>query len=131
MGKLKALFSKVFSGIGGFVKKHKIWSAIIILVIIIALVLTLIPGKKKNNGAVKFNEVTVSRQNISSTVTGNSIVEANAEYSITPLVTGEILDAPFEEGDKVEKGQVMYKIDAETMENSLSSSEDDFSGCVT
>lgn len=122
MEKLKALFSKVFSGIGGFVKKHKIWSAIIILVIIIALVLTLIPGKKKNNGAVKFNEVTVSRQNIASTVTGNSIVEANAEYSITPLVTGEILEAPFEEGDKVEKGQVMYKIDAETMENSLSSS---------
>lgn len=122
MGKLKALFSKVFSGIGGFVKKHKIWSAIIILVIIIALVLALIPGKKNNKSAVKFNEVTVSRQNIASTVTGNSIVEANAEYSITPLVTGEILEAPFEEGDKVEKGQVMYKIDAETMENSLSSS---------
>ena len=122
MKKLKALFSKAFSVISDFAKKHKIWSAIIILVIIIALVLTLIPEKKKNNGAVKFNEVTVSRQNISSTVTGNSIVEANAEYSITPLVTGEILEAPFEEGDIVEKGQVMYKIDAETMENSLSSS---------
>ena len=130
MEKLKALLkpllpkaSKAFVGVGTFIKKHKIWSIIIVLAIIIALIFTLISGKKSPNINISFNEVTVSRQNISSTVTGNSIVEANAEYTITPLVTGEILEAPFEEGDIVEEGQVMYKIDAETMENSLSSSD--------
>ena len=122
--KFLSKFSSALSAIKTFVKNHKIWSLLLLLALILLLIFLFRGiGRKSTDMAVNFNEYTVSRQRISSTVTGSSILEPNAEYSITPLVTGEILDAPFEEGDIVEKGQIMYQIDAETMENSLSSSD--------
>ncbi len=122
--RLLPLWKKVSSFLAGFWKKHKIWSILIVLVLILLLFLGIrgIAGTKDRLTA-NFQEYTVSRQTISSSVTGSSVLEPNAEYTITPLVTGEILDAPFEEGDTVTKGQIMYQIDAETMENSLSSSD--------
>ncbi len=123
----KKLFSwgkKGFPAMKGFIRKHKIWSLLILFLLILSLfflIKTLHKGK--DNLSVNFNEVTVTRQDLSSSVTGSSVIEPNAEYSITSLVTGEILEAPFEEGDIVTKGQMMYKIDAETMENTLSSSD--------
>ncbi len=107
-----------------FWKKHKVWSLFLLLIVFLLISFLLRGiGKGKKEMAINFQEYTVSRQTISSTVTGSSVLEPNAEYTITPLVTGEILDAPFEEGDTVTKGQIMYQIDAETMENSLSSSD--------
>ena len=42
-------------------------------------------------------------------------------YSITSLVEGEVLSAEFEEGDQVEKGQILYQIDVSSMESELKS----------
>ncbi len=115
---------KFFSGIKTFIILHKIWSLVILLaLIVISLFLFRGMGRNKGDVAATFQEFTVARRTLTSTVTGSSVLEPNAEYSITPLVTGEILSAPFEEGDTVTKGQVMYQIDAETMENSLSGSD--------
>lgn len=133
MNKIKQLLSgvlsaaggvakKIFSAIIGFVKKHKIWSIVILLVLILAVFLLIHTGqKKKAESAGSFNEVTVTKQDLSSSVTGSSVIEPNASYSIVPLVTGEILSAPFEEGDHVTKGQAMYEIDSSTVQTSLSS----------
>ncbi len=133
MNKIKQLLSgvlstaggvakKIFSAIIGFVKKHKIWSIVILLVLILAVFLLIHTGqKKKAESAGNFNEVTVTKQDLSSSVTGSSVIEPNASYSIVPLVTGEILSAPFEEGDHVTKGQAMYEIDSSTVQTSLSS----------
>lgn len=131
MNKVKTLLSSLLSILkkwGGnllrFAKKHKILTILLCLILVLLIVFSSLAGKKRNNNAQRnFNEFTVSRQTFSSAVTGTSVVEPNAEYTITPLVTGEILEAPFEEGDIVTKGQIMYRIDAETMENTLSGSD--------
>ena len=116
-GKLK----RFFLGVWKFIKAHKILSIVILLLLILVLFIYSSGKKRQANLNPGFSEVPVSRQDIKATVTGSSVVEPNAEYSITPLVTGEILEAPFEEGDYVEKGQLMYRIDAETVETSLAS----------
>lgn len=118
-----SIFPRMFASVKSFAGKHKIWFTIIVILLVLLSVFFLRGLKKKPTTDISFTEFTVSRQTISSTVTGSSVLEPNAEYTITPLVTGEILEAPFEEGDTVTKGQVMYRIDAETMENSLSSSD--------
>lgn len=131
MNKVKHLLSSLLSILkkwGGnllrFAKKHKILTILLCLILVLLIVFSSLAGKKRNNNTQRnFNEFTVSRQTFSSAVTGTSVVEPNAEYTITPLVTGEILEAPFEEGDIVTKGQIMYRIDAETMENTLSGSD--------
>lgn len=105
-----------------FIKVHKIWSVLIFLMLILALFFW--NGLRKQRSFMENTasaEAIAERRDLKSSVTGSAVVEPNAEYSITPLVTGEILDAPFEEGDYVEKGQLMYRIDAETVENSLAS----------
>ena len=115
---------KVFGGIFAFAKKHKILSIVIIAVL--AVVVIFVVGKTraaKDAAGTANTEVTASRMTISESITGSSAVEANNEYSVVPLVTGEILTANFEEGDYVTKDQVLYEIDASGIEPGVKSAD--------
>lgn len=113
----------VFKKIGQFIKNHKVWSVIIILAIIAGIAIPVTRNKKKDDAAQVSNEATVERRDIKSVITGSSTIEPNKEYSITSLVSGEITEAPFEEGDIVTKGQLMYKFDSSSMETSITSAD--------
>lgn len=113
----------VFKKIGQFIKNHKVWSVIIILAIIAGIAIPVTRNKKKDDTAQVSNEATVERRDIKSVITGSSTIEPNKEYSITSLVSGEITEAPFEEGDIVTKGQLMYKFDSSSMETSITSAD--------
>lgn len=114
---------RIFAPIGRFAKKHKVIAGLIAIVLIAALILIIVmPGRNKNDMAVN-TEATVTRMTISETISGSSVVEANDEYSVTALVSGEILRADFEEGDIVEKDSVLYEIDSSDTENSVKSSD--------
>ena len=119
----KQFLHKIFPPFLNFIKKHKVISIIILCVILIATALLFILGKKPAQQIPVTTEVTVQRQNIKEVISASSVLEPNAEYTITPLVTGEILSAPFEEGDKVEKGQLMYQFDTSDMETDIESAE--------
>ncbi len=64
-----------------------------------------------------------ARMDISSELTASSSLAPKDTYEVTSLVEGEVLEALFEEGDVVEKGQVLYRIDASSMDTDLSSAE--------
>ncbi len=64
-----------------------------------------------------------ARMDISSELTASSSLSPKDTYEVTSLVEGEVLEALFEEGDVVEKGQVLYRIDASSMDTDLSSAE--------
>ncbi|MGN0180257.1 MAG: efflux RND transporter periplasmic adaptor subunit [Monoglobaceae bacterium] len=115
---------KVFGGIFVFAKKHKVLSIVIIAVLVVAVVFSVIKIRAaKKTDTTANTEVTASRMTISESITGSSVVEANNEYSVVPLVTGEILTANFEEGDFVTKDQVLYEIDASSVEPSVKSAD--------
>ena len=61
----------------------------------------------------------VSRQDLTVSVTGTGTIEPIHSYKVTTLVRGEILEAPFEEGDTVHKGDVLFRIDATDVETSI------------
>ena len=65
----------------------------------------------------------VTRRNISSELSESSSLEPKDTYEVTSLVEGEIIACYFEEGDQVEKDQVLYVIDSSSTESSLSSAE--------
>lgn len=76
------------------------------------------------NAAVRSVQTAIAeRRNISSELTASSSLSPKDTYEITSLVEGEVLEAPFEEGDVVEKGQVLYRIDTSSMDTELSSAE--------
>ena len=57
-------------------------------------------------------EQQVTKQNITSSVTGSAVVLPKDQYSITALVSGDVISANFEQGDMVNEGDVLYQIDS-------------------
>lgn len=55
----------------------------------------------------------VVKQSITSTLSSSGTLAAKDTYTITSLVEGEVTMADFEEGDQVEKGQILYQIRSE------------------
>ncbi len=56
---------------------------------------------------------------VSNVIEGSGTIAAINQYEITSLVTGEILADYFEEGQMLNKGDLMYTIDSTEMENSI------------
>lgn len=60
----------------------------------------------------------VERSSIISTLEGVGTVQPVNSYTVKALVTGDVLNAPFNEGDMIEAGQLLYQIDAGRAQNS-------------
>ena len=66
---------------------------------------------------------TVTRGDIQSELTSSGTLAAKDTYTITSLVEGEIIEANFEEGDQVQKGDVLYRIDPSDMDREIESAQ--------
>ena len=62
---------------------------------------------------------TVQRRDLTVSVSGTGTVTPIDSYQVRSLVTGEMLEAPFEVGDQVEKGALLYRLDAGDAENAI------------
>lgn len=62
---------------------------------------------------------TAQMQSLTVSVSGSGTVAPIESYKVGALVTGEVLDASFEEGDWVEKGDLLYHLDAGDAELTL------------
>lgn len=54
---------------------------------------------------------------------GTGTLQPADSYEVAALVTGEILEAPFEEGDVLEEGALLYNIDTSDAENTIERAE--------
>lgn len=100
-------------------KKKKILISIISLVLIILVVFSILAANKKPNVEIVGTEGVVERQDIIASVTGSAVVNPKEQYSITALVSGDVLAADFEQGDIVKEGDVLYKIDSSDAQNTI------------
>ena len=83
-----SVVSKITAGIkahlrklGAFIKRHKIISVFIALVLILAIIFLCVGKKGKSRGEIAMSEASAVRMNISETISGSSIVEANDKLS--------------------------------------------------
>ncbi|WP_206429448.1 efflux RND transporter periplasmic adaptor subunit [Clostridium transplantifaecale] len=111
-------------------KKKKI-ILVAMIIILCASAVFFINRQKKNSEAAaqgqKVNTASVVRQNITSTLSSSGTISPKDTYSITSMAEGEVIEADFEEGDQVEAGQSLYRIDASSMESKLSSANNSVS----
>lgn len=104
----------------------------VILIAALVFVVSFFVNKKKEADGGKANQnqtALVTRGNVSQTITGSGSLEPYERYEVIPLVNGEIISSPFEVGDFVEQGAVIYefdktdaKINLEKQRNSMQSS---------
>ncbi len=106
-----------------FMGKMPKWLKIIALAaLIIALVLGVTAITRSFSGEKKvaeYTSYTVKRGNISVEITGSGSVEPIDQYDVKPLVSGDIIECYIEEGQTVEKGDLLYKIDTKDIENTI------------
>lgn len=110
-------------------RKGKSGRTVIVLIVVLAALLGgfFLYKKKtssqKRQGDQSVSTATVKRTDINSELTVSSSLSPKDTYEVTSLVEGEVIEANFEEGDVVEKGQVLYRIDASSMDSDLSSAQ--------
>ena len=104
-------------------KKKRKWVkrviALVVIVVIIAFLLSRCMGAGKQIISSAYLPYTASMQDMTVSVSGTGTIEPIQSYNVTTLVSGEILEAPFEEGQTVHKGDVLFRIDAKDIESNI------------
>ncbi len=124
--KFKSLSGAVKSGAGKILKffsRHKIIAAALIIAMLMGGVIGFGALSDIRKGAQNGTAITAELRDIEEKISDSTVVEPNSEYSVTANVSGEILDDFFEEGDYLNKDDVMYVIDSEAIENNIASAD--------
>lgn len=101
-------------------KKKVLIIAAVLLILAAGLILWFTLSKKNVQRTEETAKTTVvMKGDLVSEISSSGTIEAKNTYSITSLATGKIIEAGFEEGDTVTKGQVLYRIDATSAETTL------------
>ena len=102
-------------------KKTLIWIGIGIGVVL--LVILLMVGKK-NNRNVKMVEVAeVEPMTIVETVAATGKIQPEVEVMLSSEVSGEIIELPIKEGQQVEQGDLLVRINPDLIQSSLNQSQ--------
>ncbi len=92
--------------------KKKIW-IIIIAVVVLAILVVLAIQKGKNSKATKVAVEKVELRALIETVSANGKIQPAKDIKISPYISGEVVELFVSEGDFVEKGTKLAKIDPE------------------
>ncbi len=103
-------------------KKSKLISAAAAILSILFL-LSSCDGNKAATAAAEYEPFTVTRGDITVSVTGSGTVEPIEQYEIQSIVTGEILEDYVTLGAEVKEDDILYVVDSESAENSIERAE--------
>lgn len=109
-------------------KKKRISPKVLFAVLAVLLFLTgtfFVVNKKKTASAAAsakaVKTAVVEKQDITAGLSSSGTIAPKDTYNITSMAEGEVVEADFEEGDTVTEGQVLYRINASSMESKLNS----------
>lgn len=103
-------------------KKRRKWikRLIILIAVAVAAVLLFRPFLSAQTVSTSsYLPATAAYQDMTVSVSGTGTIQPIDSYNVTALVKGEILQAPFEEGDEVKKDDVLFRIDAKAVESNI------------
>lgn len=107
-------------------KMKKKWIVLgVVLIVIIAVVVIFANSMNRSNSMTEsiYTYAQAEMCDISSTLTGSGTLEPADSYTVTTLVSGDILSADFEEGDVVSKDDVLYQLDSSDASTSIERAE--------
>ena len=98
----------------------KKWLLLLAAVVAVGAVVVLIQGRAngQQETAAVYTEAAAERRSITKSLTSSGTLEPADSYVFSTLVSGEILSDTFEEGDLVEKDQLLYTLDSSDADTS-------------
>ena len=104
-------------------KKRRKWIKRVLVIAAVLALLFWIVVRPMLGGTVAaagaYQTAQVQRQDLTVSVSGSGTVTPIESYQVSALVTGEILESPFEDGDQVEQDQLLYRIDPGSAQTAL------------
>ncbi len=102
-------------------KSRTIIIVIVLILVILSVVQVVVKFKfaSKNNGQVVHVE-NPKRGELIEFVSAPGEIEPKTKVELSAKVTSRIIELPFDEGEKVEKGDILVKLDAKDLESQLS-----------
>jgi HlyD family secretion protein len=96
---------------------------ILLVAVVAVLLVAVLIGKEKGliggAPAIKVAVDKVESRDIIETVSASGKIQSESEVIISPDVSGEIMELPVKEGDKVEAGQLLVKIDPDIQQSNV------------
>ena len=116
---------KLFTG-----KRNRKWIALCLLAVAAAAGGTVLLNRAKartDNTETTYTTAAVEKRSITNSLTGSGTLQPADSYTVTTLVSGEVLSDTFEEGDTVEKDQLLYTIDSSDVSTTESQAQSSYS----
>ncbi len=108
-------------------RKKRKWLKRLIIVAVAALVVVLVLRSCSQTGASLISNSylpsTAAKQELVVSVSGTGAIQPIHSYKVTTLIKGEVLEAPFEEGQTVHKDDLLFRIDSKDVESNISQLE--------
>ena len=104
-------------------KKKRKWVKRLVIILVIVAILAFLLSRCMGAGQQLLSSAylpyTAEMRDMTVSVSGTGTIQPAQSYKVTTLVSGEILEAPFEEGQTVQKGDVLFRIDARDLESNI------------
>ena len=120
----KGLFRRRPRGPGKKRSKKRIVATVAVVLLALLFLSRCFGGGRREPGAASAYVTTAAdRGDIHVALSGSGTLEPADSYTVTTLISGEILAADFEEGDMVEEDQVLYQVDSSDLSNTVERAE--------
>lgn len=110
-------------------KHPKRWLAILAVVILACCAALKVLSAKtaRETAEISYSEEQVTVRTITNSLSSSGTLEPANSYTVSTLVSGEILSDTFEEGDLVEKDQLLYTLDSSDANSSQTQASNSYS----
>lgn len=95
-------------------KKSKLWIWITLVLVILAVGIPIYLKYKSKDGPIEVTLEKVERRTLTSTVTATGKIQPQVMVTISSEVSGEIIELPVREGQKVKRGDLLVRIKDDT-----------------
>ncbi|MCF8461602.1 MAG: efflux RND transporter periplasmic adaptor subunit [Flavobacteriales bacterium] len=96
---------------------------VLLVAVVVVLLIAVVVAKKKGlvggAPATKVAVEEVTKRNIIEIVSASGKIQSESEVIISPDVSGEIMELPVKEGDKVKEGQLLVRIDPDIQQSNV------------
>lgn len=119
---------KLRNPLKGLRGKKKRWLLLLVVIALAggAVTVRLLSKPQTASAVTSYQEEEISQRDIVNSLSSSGTLQPADSYTVSTLVSGEILSDTFEEGDLVEEGQLLYTLDSSDASTSQSQARNSY-----
>lgn len=112
-------------------KKRKCLALLLVAAIVAGILAARGLGGQEASAEASYQTAAAEKRNITRSLNSSGTLQPADSYTVSTLVSGEILSDTFEEGDQVEEGQLLYTLDSSGASNSQTQARNSYTQAQT